>query len=75
MEVLERANETIVGTYDRQQSFGFVIPDDERIGEDVYVALENTMNARSGAKVLVKIISWPEEKRKAERYHNRNSWL
>lgn len=32
MEVLERANETIVGTYDRQQSFGFVIPDDERIG-------------------------------------------
>lgn len=66
VEVLERANETIVGTYDRQQSFGFVIPDDERIGEDVYVALENTMNARSGAKVLVKIISWPEKKRKAE---------
>lgn len=66
IDVIERANETIVGTYDRQKTFGFVIPDDERIGDDIYVALENTMDARSGAKVLVFITSWPEEGRKAE---------
>lgn len=37
VSVLERANETLVGTYDRQADFGFVTPDDERIHEDVYV--------------------------------------
>lgn len=65
-EVIERANETIVGTYDRQHSFGFVIPDDERLGTDIYVDLHNTLDARSGAKVLVKIIKWPEGDKKPE---------
>lgn len=64
--ILERANETIVGTYDRQKQFGFVKPDDERIGEDIYVPLEEAGDARSGAKVLVEITKWPEERRHAE---------
>lgn len=58
-EVLTRANSFIVGTYDRQKSFGFVIPDDERIVDDVYVDLNSTMEARSGAKVLVEVTEWP----------------
>ena len=49
VDVIERANETVVGTYDRQQHFGFVIPDDERIGTDIFVDLKNTLDARSGA--------------------------
>nr|WP_252895911.1 hypothetical protein [Veillonella rogosae] len=60
VDVIERANETVVGTYDRQQHFGFVVPDDERIGTDIFVDLKNTLDARSGAKVLVKITKWPE---------------
>ncbi|MCF0155845.1 MAG: ribonuclease R [Veillonella sp.] len=66
VEILERANETIVGTYDRQKDFGFVIPDDERIGMDVFVEHKNNLNARSGAKVLVKITRWPEGNKKPE---------
>lgn len=66
IDVLERANETIVGTYDRQRDFGFVIPDDERIGTDVYVDHANNHGARSGAKVLVKLTRWPEGDRKPE---------
>lgn len=65
-KVLERANETVVGTYDRQKYFGFVIPDDERLGTDIFVDLDNTLNARSGAKVLVKITKWPEGDKKPE---------
>ncbi|MDU2556071.1 MAG: ribonuclease R [Veillonella sp.] len=66
VDVIERANETVVGTYDRQQHFGFVIPDDERIGTDIFVDLKNTLDARSGAKVLVKITKWPEGDKKPE---------
>lgn len=58
-DVVTRANTFIVGTYDRQKSFGFVIPDDERIVDDVYVELSATMDARSGAKVLVEVTEWP----------------
>lgn len=65
-EILERANETIVGTFDRDKKYGFVIPDDERIGADVYVELKNSMEARSGAKVQVKITKWPEPNHRAE---------
>jgi len=66
IDVLDRANTRIVGTYDRQKTFGFVKPDDERIGVDVYVNLEDTLNARSGAKVLVEITKWPEEDKRPE---------
>ena len=66
VDVIERANETVVGTYDRQQHFGFVIPDDERIGTDIFVDLKNTLDARSGAKVLVNITKWPEGNKKPE---------
>ena len=66
IRIIERANTTVVGTYDRQQNCGFVIPDDERLREDIYVPLDKTLNARSSARVLVKIIRWPEENRKAE---------
>ena len=57
--LLERANETVVGTYDRQQHFGFVIPDDDVLGQ-IFCRFKNTLDARSGAKVLVKITKWPE---------------
>lgn len=66
IRIIERANTTVVGTYDRQQNCGFVIPDDERLREDIYVPLDKTLNARSSARVLVKITRWPEENRKAE---------
>lgn len=58
-EVITHANTYIVGTYDRQKSFGFVIPDDERLVDDVYVDLKDTMDARSGAKVQVEVTDWP----------------
>lgn len=62
----ERANETLVGTYDRQKTAGFVTPDDERLREDIYIPLGQDGGARSGARVLVRVTKWPEGKHKAE---------
>lgn len=66
VKIVERANKTLVGTYDRQKHCGFVTPDDERIREDVYIPLDKTQDARSGARVLVTITSWPDKGVKAE---------
>lgn len=60
--IIEHVNTEIVGTYDRQKNFGFVVPDDERLGDDIYVALPDSLEARSDAKVLVEITSWPDAK-------------
>lgn len=61
-KIIEHVNTSIVGTYDRQRQFGFVTPDDERLGDDIYVALPDSLEARSGAKVLVEITAWPDAK-------------
>lgn len=66
VSIVERANKTLVGTFQLEKHSAFVTPDDERIREDVYVPLDKTGGARSSARVLVKITKWPEEGRKAE---------
>ena len=66
VSIVERANKTLVGTFQLEKHSAFVTPDDERIREDIYVPLDKTGGARSSARVLVKITKWPEEGRKAE---------
>lgn len=59
VEVLERANTGFVGTYQKNKGFGFVIPDDKSM-EDVYVDKKFAMGAKNKDKVLVEIISYPQ---------------
>ena len=66
VKVVERANSQIVGVFQKNKSFGFVIADDKKINQDVFISFNNTMNAESGDKVVVKIIKWPEGDKKAE---------
>ncbi len=66
VKVVERANNQIVGVFQKNKSFGFVIADDKKINQDVFISFNNTMNAESGDKVVVKIIKWPEGDKKAE---------
>ena len=32
---------TIVGTYQKSKNFGFVVPDDKKLGTDIYIAKKN----------------------------------
>lgn len=66
VHVLERANETVVGTYELNKGFAVVTPDDERIGTDIFIPEGKGKEARSGAKVLVRIHRWPTLRRMAE---------
>ena len=34
IEILKRATETVVGTFQKSRNFGFVVPDDRNIGTD-----------------------------------------
>jgi ribonuclease R len=67
IRVLERANATVVGVFDEtNRQFGFVIPDEKRLGMDVFVPRARAKGACTGEKVVVEITSWPGERRNPE---------
>lgn len=66
VKILKRANETVVGTFEGNNSFGFVIPDDPRIYQDIFIAKGDFNGATNGQKVVVKITVWPETRRNPE---------
>ncbi len=66
IRILERKNDKIVGTYQDNGRFGFVIADDKRIPNDIFIQEGNNKGAVDGHKVIVKITEFPKEKRSAE---------
>ena len=58
VKILIRANETVIGTFEKSKRFGFVIPDNPRITVDVFVPEGADMGAVTGHKVIVKLTSY-----------------
>lgn len=58
IKVLEHGITQVVGTFQKNKSFGFVIPDNKRIAKDIFVELKNSMGAEKGHKVIVKITDY-----------------
>lgn len=61
VEILERGVKTLTGTLRLGGKFVFVVPDDDRIGRDIYVPREETMKAAEGDKVVVRLQPWEDE--------------
>lgn len=58
IRIVKHANETIIGTYQKNRHFGFVTPDNPKITVDVFVPEGMDMGAVSGHKVIVKLTSY-----------------
>lgn len=60
VRVLERKRTQVVGTLQRSRHFLYVIPDDPRLTEDIYVAEPRDMGRRAheGDKVVVELRDW-----------------
>ena len=56
----------VVGTFEKSKNYGFVIPDNLKLGSDIYIAKEHTKGAVNGHKVYVKITDYGNEKRSPE---------
>ncbi|MCR2043105.1 ribonuclease R [Anaerosalibacter massiliensis] len=66
LRILDRANNTIVGTFESSKNFGFVLPDDNRISMDIFIPKAHMNNALPNQKVIVEITRWPEKRRNPE---------
>ncbi|MCC8029464.1 MAG: ribonuclease R [Lachnospiraceae bacterium] len=65
VKILEHGIKTLVGTYEKSaENYGFVIPDNPRIGSDVFVPSERSKGAVTGHKVVVELTSYGGPARK-----------
>ena len=66
IRVLERGNKYLVGTFEENNNFGFLIPDDQKISYDVFIPKAHTKGALNNQKVVIEITKWPEARRNPE---------
>lgn len=64
--IIEHGNDEIVGYYQKGKNFGFVIPDNQKLFDDIFISKKYSMGAVTGHKVVVKLTSFGSENKKPE---------
>jgi ribonuclease R len=63
IKVLERGRQSVVGIYHPARSFGFVVPEDQKLTRDIFIAPGQDGGATDGDVVLVRVVSWGDAHR------------
>ena len=66
IKIIRHEKDTVVGTFQKNRNFGFVVPDDKNFGTDIFISKSHWGKARNNHKVLVKITKYPEREKNAE---------
>lgn len=66
IKIIRHEKNTVVGTFQKNRNFGFVVPDDKNFGTDIFISKANWGKARNRHKVLVQITKYPEKGKNAE---------
>ena len=66
VRIIEHGVTEIVGLYQNNKTFGFVIPDNQKFMSDIFIPIERSKGAVTGHKVVVKLTSYGDEKHKPE---------
>ena len=66
IRVLEHANEEVVGYYQKNKNFGFVIPDNQKLAKDIFIPQGCDMGAVTGHKVVARIKEFGDANHKPE---------
>jgi ribonuclease R len=59
VEILERANRSVIGRYLREHGIGLVVPEDKRLSHDILIPAEQARGARAGQVVVAEIMEQP----------------
>ena len=59
-KIVERKTNLFVGTLDVKKNFAFLLLDNSRVSQDIFVPIEKLNGAKDGQKALVKMTSWPK---------------
>ena len=61
VEILERANDTFVGTLEVTRGYAFLVTENRTLANDIFIPKENLKGGRNGDKAVVKVVEWPEK--------------
>ena len=62
----KKEKETVVGIFQNNKSFGFVVPDNKSFETDIFISKKNFGKARNNHKVVVEITKHPSKGKNAE---------
>lgn len=65
-QIITRGTAKLVGIYQSSKNFGFVIPDNDRFGSDIFIPKERSKGAVSGHKVVVELTDYGNDRKKPE---------
>lgn len=66
LRILSHGMNEVVGTFQKNKNFGFVITDNLKFSRDIFVPLERSKGAMSGHKVVVEITDFGSSTKKPE---------
>lgn len=66
IKILRHDKNKVVGTFQKNKNFGFVVPDDKNFGSDIFISKNNMGKARNNHKVVVEIVKYPKGKKHIE---------
>lgn len=61
IEILERANDTFVGTLEVTKSYAFLITENRTLANDIFIPRDKLKGGKSGDKAIVKVVEWPDK--------------
>lgn len=66
VRILSHGTTMLVGYFQKNKNFGFVVPDNQRFIKDIFVPLERSKGAVTGHKVVVELTKYGEDNKKPE---------
>ncbi|MDR0962347.1 MAG: ribonuclease R [Mediterranea sp.] len=61
IEILERANDTFVGTLEVAKSYAFLVTENRTLANDIFIPRDKLKGGKTGDKAVVKVTEWPDK--------------
>ena len=61
VEILERSNDTFVGTLSVNNSYAFLLTESRTLANDIFIPKDKLKGGKDGDKAVVKVMEWPNE--------------
>lgn len=61
VEILERSNDTFVGTLEVASSYAFLVTENRTLANDIFVPKNKLKGGKTGDKAIVRVTEWPDK--------------
>lgn len=59
VEIIERANDTFVGTLEVSKNYAFLVTENRTLANDIFIPRDKLKGGKNGDKAIVKVTEWP----------------